>query len=216
MPGGIAGVVQREPLDGLLGDDESGDPWPEKTEAAMVSAEMEASQKCLDETPEDPAECEPNRPLTWDDFQAKPIRQLDGARSALNYRTAVGCRNQRLQVRVLTVFLPAQSSVTYRIISSGLASRVGLAHEQLHFDLSEVFARRIRRMYAELQDPCPRPDQALDALADPLFREAAETQNRYDDYTRFGESEARQLEWAKRIAADLAELEPWAHHESVF
>jgi hypothetical protein len=157
-----------------------------------------------------------DRPLTWDDFQAKPIRQLDGARSALNYRTAVGCRNQRLQVRVLTVFLPAQSSVTYRIISSGLASRVGLAHEQLHFDLSEVFARRIRRMYAELQDPCPRPDQALDALADPLFREAAETQNRYDDYTRFGESEARQLEWAKRIAADLAELEPWAHHESVF
>jgi len=157
-----------------------------------------------------------DRQLTWDDFKAKPIRELDGARSALNYRTAVGCRNQRLQVRVLTVFLPAQSSVTYRIISSGLASRVGLAHEQLHFDLAEVFARRIRRMYAELTKPCPRTDDALNALADPLFREAAETQNRYDDYTRFGESEARQLEWAKRIAADLAELEPWTHHESVF
>lgn len=157
-----------------------------------------------------------DRQLTWDDFKGKPIRELDGARSALNYRTAVGCRNQRLQVRILTVFLPAQSSVTYRIISSGLASRVGLAHEQLHFDLAEVFARRVRRMYAELKSPCPRTDDALNALADPVFREAAETQNRYDDYTRFGESEARQLEWAKRIAADLAELEAWAHHESVF
>lgn len=156
------------------------------------------------------------RRLTWDDFRARPIRELDGARSALNYRTRVGCRNQRLHFRILAVFLPAQSSVTYRIISSGLASRVGLAHEQLHFDLAEVYARRIRRMYAELPDPCPRSDEALEALADPLFREAADAQRRYDDYTRFGESEARQLEWGKRIAADLAELKAWADDESVF
>jgi hypothetical protein len=33
---------------------------------------MEVSQKCIEETPKDPAECEPSAPLTWDDFQKKP------------------------------------------------------------------------------------------------------------------------------------------------
>lgn len=69
---GASGIAQRQPLDGLLDDEESGDAWPEKTEAATVAAEMEASEKCLEETPEDPAECEPSTPLTWEDFQKKP------------------------------------------------------------------------------------------------------------------------------------------------
>jgi hypothetical protein len=148
-----------------------------------------------------------SRRLTWDDFKAKPVRQLDGARSALNYSTAVGCRSGRLHVRVLAVFLPDQSSVTYRITSSGLASRVGLDHEQVHFDLAEVYARRVRRVYAELPGPCPRSDDALSALAEPIFRDAAAAQRRLDDETRFGELEARQIEWAARVARDLAELD---------
>lgn len=68
---GALGTVQRLPLGGP-GDDEDGDPWPEKTSAAMAAAEMEASEKCLEETPEDPLECSPDQPLTWDDFQKKP------------------------------------------------------------------------------------------------------------------------------------------------
>lgn len=147
------------------------------------------------------------RKLTWDDFKAKPLRELDGARSAISHTVQIGCRGGSLQVRVLTLFHPQQSSVTYRIISSGLASRVGLAHEHLHFDIAEIFARRIRRMYAELAEPCPRTDEALQALADPIFRELQAEQRRFDDQTRFGELEAKQLEWAKRIAAELDALQ---------
>jgi len=147
------------------------------------------------------------RKLTWDDFKAKPLRELDGARSAISHTVQIGCRGGSLQVRVLTLFHPQQSSVTYRIISSGLASRVGLAHEHLHFDIAEIFARRIRGMYAELAEPCPRTDEALQALADPIFRELQAEQRRFDDQTRFGELEAKQLEWAKRIAAELDALQ---------
>ena len=147
------------------------------------------------------------RKLTWDDFKAKPLRELDGARSAISHTVQIGCRGGSLQVRVLTLFHPQQSSVTYRIISSGLASRVGLAHEHLHFDIAEIFARRIRQMYAELAEPCPRTDEALQALADPIFRELQAEQRRFDDQTRFGELEAKQLEWAKRIAAELDALQ---------
>jgi hypothetical protein len=157
-------------------------------------------------TQDDPIVWSATRKLTWDDFKAKPRRELDGARSAISHTIQTGCRNGALQARVLTLFHPEQSSVTYRIISSGLASRVGLAHEQLHFDLAEVFARRIRQMYTELAQPCPRSDDALQALADPILLELQAEQRRFDDQTSRGELEARQIDWAKKIAAALDAL----------
>ncbi|HSC29611.1 MAG TPA: DUF922 domain-containing protein [Vicinamibacterales bacterium] len=147
------------------------------------------------------------RPLTWSDFKGVATRDLDGARSAISHTIAVGCRDGGLYVRVLAMFLPAQSWVTYRIVSSGLASRVGLQHEQIHFDIAELYARRMRKMYGELPDPCPQPDDALQKLADPLLRGVSATQRRYDDETSFGELEAVQLEWKKRVARELAELD---------
>lgn len=151
-----------------------------------------------------------DRPLTWADFRAKPVRQLDGARSAITHQTAVGCRNGGLVVRVQAVFIPDQSSVTYRIISSGLASRVGLAHEQAHFDLAELHARRIRFMFAYLVEPCPRSDSDLEKMVDTRIEEHWKEQERFERETRFGELEAVQLEWMERIARELAELQQYA------
>ncbi len=147
------------------------------------------------------------RKLTWQDFKGKAVNDLDGARSAVNTAMAAGCREGGLQYRVVTQFLPRQSWVTYRITSSGLASRAGIDHEQIHFDLAEVYARRIRKMYAELRDPCPKSDEALSAMADRLLRELSDIQRRYELETRSGENGTRQADWSKRVAADLAALD---------
>ena len=147
------------------------------------------------------------RRLTWADFQGKAVNDLDGARSAVNTAMAVGCREGVLQFRVVTQFIPRQSFVTYRITSSGLASRAGIEHEQIHFDLAEVYARRIRKMYTELPAPCPRFDEALGAMADRFLRELASIQRRYETETRSGENGARQADWSKRVAADLTALD---------
>jgi hypothetical protein len=123
---------------------------------------------------------------------------------------SVGCRDGVLQADVTAVFVPDQSWVADRILTSGLASRVGLRHEQLHFDLKEVYARRIRKMYADLFRPCPRSDDDLHALAGPLRREELMLQERIERDTRGGELEARQNDWESRVAADLAKLEAFA------
>jgi hypothetical protein len=147
------------------------------------------------------------RRLTWDDFKARPPSGLlGGARSALGFGFAFGCRDGQLHARVVARFHPRQSWVAYRIISSGLASRAGLQHEQTHFDLAEVHARRIRRFFRELKDPCPRTDAELDALAEPLFRNESAAHRKYDDETENGQQGNRQAEWDKRIAAELSAL----------
>jgi len=146
------------------------------------------------------------RKLDWTDFLAKPPRDLDGARSVLSYNYAAGCRDGRLQATVTALFLPDRSWVSYRIVSSGLASRVGLRHEQTHFDMKEVYARRARKMFAELAAPCPRSDESLLALAERVFKDEAAAQERFEIETRDGENETRQIEWEKRVASDLAAL----------
>jgi hypothetical protein len=151
------------------------------------------------------------RPLTWNDFKARPPSGfLGGARSALGFGFAFGCRDNQLHAQVIARFHPEQSWVAYRIISSGLASRVGLRHEQTHFDLAEVHARRIRKFFRELKDPCPRSDAELEALAEPIFRADGAAQRRYDDQTENGQLGGPQERWEKDVARQLGELSAFA------
>jgi hypothetical protein len=147
-----------------------------------------------------------SRPLTWDDFRARPPGHLTGALSMLSHNYSFGCRDGRLHAEIVAEFLPDQSYVAYRILASGLASRAGLEHEQIHFDLAEVYARRVRKFFHELSDPCPRPDEALEALADKILREGRARQRRYDTETQSGENGLRQATWAKTVERELVEL----------
>ena len=161
--------------------------------------------------PDDAIRWSASRRLTWEDFKAKPpAGYLHGAQSALSYSYSFGCRSGVLYSDVVALFLPQQSWVARRILSSGLASRVGIEHEQVHFDLAEVFARRVRRRFATLDDPCPRSDEALNQIAEQIFREHADEQRRFETDTRAGEIEATQIQWSVRIARDLAALEQFA------
>jgi len=162
----------------------------------------------------DPIPWSATRKLDWRDFRAKAPGELTGARSVLSYRYSIGCRDQQLHATITAFFLPDQSWVAYRIISSGLASPVGLRHEQTHFDLKELYARRVRKMFAELATPCPRSDDELFAMAERILREEGATQRRFEDETRNGENERRQIEWEKRVAGELDALKGFAAESS--
>jgi predicted secreted Zn-dependent protease len=85
-------------------------------------------------------------------------------------------------------------------------SRYALAHEQTHFDLSEVSARRMRRALAALADPCSMTDEALHAIVDPFIREDFTRQRRYDTETLNGSNIAWQRDWEMRVERELREL----------
>ena len=151
------------------------------------------------------------RKLDWKDFKAKAEGgALGGARIAISHDYSIGCRDGVLQARVQAVMVPSKSWVTYRILSSGLASRVGLRHEQVHFDQAEVYARRVRKLLRELSKPCSRSDDELNEMAERIFKEHWANQRRYDEQTDHGEVERRQSEWERTIAAQLEELKAFS------
>jgi Bacterial protein of unknown function (DUF922) len=80
-----------------------------------------------------------------------------------------------------------------------------LEHEQLHFDLTELAVRRIRRRFVDLKDACDDPDKKEDlrvAIAD-IDRELQEEQSRYDRETGHGTNPVSQDQWMRRIRKQL-------------
>jgi hypothetical protein len=82
-----------------------------------------------------------------------------------------------------------------------------LAHEQLHFDLTELWARRIRELFKTLPAACRTSGalHALDVTIAELERDWQDEQKRYDKETANGVDAGRQKAWAARTAKALNE-----------
>lgn len=150
-----------------------------------------------------------NRPLAWADFEAAPPPSAgqQGAVTGYSLFHGVRCTGQRFQFRVVTAFLPGQSWVRPIVLADPTTSASSLRHEQTHFDLAEVAARRMRRHFSELDNPCGQSQEKLGAIAAAFVGDDIAAQARYDDETRHGLNGARQQQWDADTAAMLASSE---------
>jgi hypothetical protein len=148
------------------------------------------------------------RRLRWDDFGGRPDPMSDASAMTVYLLSYDGtCVGNVFDRRVFSAFLPDQSWVrTNVLLARSDVSRYALAHEQTHFDLSEVSARRMRRALAALADPCSMTDEALHAIVDPFIREDFTRQRRYDTETLNGSNIAWQRDWEMRVERELREL----------
>lgn len=92
----------------------------------------------------------------------------------------------------------------------GLQGQAACRHARRHFDLAEVYARRVRKLFRELRDPCPRSDAELMGMAEKVIKEHWRAQRRYDLETENGQIERRQNDWQRKIAGELAALAEYA------
>jgi hypothetical protein len=152
-----------------------------------------------------------DRRLTWDDFRGMPpeVPGDEGARTAYSLFYGARCTGSRFEFRVLAAVLPRESWVTPAVRQDPALSARSLRHEQTHFDLSEVYARRMRRYFRELPNPCARPETELNALAQRLAREEVTAQQQYDDETNYGRLAARQTEWDSEAARQIKQLDAY-------
>jgi hypothetical protein len=150
-----------------------------------------------------------DRLLSWDDFAGKaPVDPGDrGAQTAYTIFHAVQCTGERFEFRVVAAMVPQDSWVVPSVRSDVALSARTLRHEQTHFDLSEVHARRLRRHFSELYSPCGRSTAELDTLAGRFMKDEAEAQQRYDSETRHGRSADPQRAWDADVARQLLSLD---------
>ena len=168
---------------------------------ALVSAGQDKPKP----QPSEPFEWSASRRLAWNDYLGRPDT-MSQASALTVYLLGVehGCSGGVFSFRVAVMFQPQRSwtkSATPRLLD----------HEQGHFDLGEVQARRLRRALGSLKEPCDLPAAELNDLTSKYVIEDAERQQRYDQETIYGLDGTRQGIWEADIRKQLKELAAFVH-----
>ena len=148
-----------------------------------------------------------NRKLNWNDFQGKvPKRSEDAALSncAFGYSSNSVNRYEKATFIITVQFHRDQSWAHPNKRSIQL-----LQHEQRHFDLVEVYARKFRQRLSKgtwTGADLKRADKIYQAL----FDELSEMQHKYDKETMHGLNTDKQHDWNEKIGKELDELAQFA------
>ena len=146
----------------------------------------------------------PTRQLTWNDFRGPPPREGEEvAKTAYMLSYAWKCQGESFDFRIVAAFRPRQSWVKTVMLKDTILRRSALGHEQTHFDLAEVHARRIQQHFGALTGACRKTDPELKALVDRLVGEEKTEQQRYDAETNHGLRSDTQAAWTADVARRL-------------
>jgi hypothetical protein len=145
------------------------------------------------------------RRLTWKDFRGRPPSSgSEVAKTAYALFYGWKCRGEAFEFRVIAGFRPRHSWVKTMAVNDSGLSRSALRHEQTHFDLAEVHARRLRRYFGGLASACRKTDAELTQLASRLLQEEKAEQQRYDTETNHGLRPESQAAWNADVTRRLA------------
>jgi hypothetical protein len=145
-------------------------------------------------------------------WEGKPPDRADSvaAETAYTILSGVRCVGSKFDYTVVAAFRPKDSWVKLAMLRTPADNTHALKHEQTHFDLAEVHARRIRRYYAELTAPCRVSNSDLADAAHRMERDQKAAQDQYDEETDHGRNAPQQARWEKTVASDLASLSKFA------
>ncbi len=145
----------------------------------------------------------PKRPLTWKDFRGRTPRESPAAaETAYTLLHGVRCVGTAFEFRVVAAFRAEESWVRADLLQRPAESARALRHEQTHFDLAEVHARRLRRYFTELVAPCAS-NADLSGAAGRFVRDEANAQAQYDNETDHGRKPSEQARWDKDVDDQL-------------
>lgn len=144
--------------------------------------------------------------VSWADF--KPVSSMDGPESAhihIAISSAVEYDEGNLKIEIKCYMIREKSNVI-----KGKETDYLLNHEQKHYDLQEVFARKIRKRYLEKTDYVfDNLQKDLNDIFNDEIRKSHELQALYDAETDHSINEEKQNEWNTKISNLLKELEDY-------
>lgn len=143
--------------------------------------------------------------LTWADFRGKVDANSSYSASTVSgivYRFNLS--GDGYSDSIMAVFYRGESWVR-------IQNAEGLVHEQGHFDITEIFARKLRK---RLQEFVPRRGslgRQLKQVYEEVERDRDAMENLYDKETKHSADSEQQAYWNEKIARALKELEEYGN-----
>ena len=145
-----------------------------------------------------------NAPLEWEDYKGKvPISNM-AATTACQIKLDISCDDDIFTYTITAVMMPEKSWVKKNLADDNL-----LEHERLHFDISELYARKIRAAFANIHTDCHHFD-IYDKIIHKMVKEMEAVQQRYDKDTNHGTIYSPHEVWRNKIALELDALKDYA------
>jgi len=141
------------------------------------------------------------RKLTWADFQATPpVQSAHAALTNSGINLDLKLQNREFNVKVYARFNPDKSWKRSDIEKSDYL----LAHEQLHFDITELYARKLRkafltRSWKENENVNDIFNDLYQSNQDQLWK----VQDIYDAETEHSIKKESQAKWSKAVSDSL-------------
>ena len=149
------------------------------------------------------------RRLTMADFRGHPgPSDRLAALTSADIKANAACRDFVFSATVTAAFDPNTSWFQ----NPKTASEALLRHEQLHFDITEAYARLMRQKLVAfaLKANCTKLQPAFNNVTKAVYAAWDNEQNRYDQETGHGLNAVRQAYWEKQTQLKLEQLKAFA------
>lgn len=146
------------------------------------------------------------RKLTWSDYKAKPDAYSDAAASTTTYLS--------IEYNI------SKNGFTYKIESRFSKTRSWglhktsyiLSHEQGHFDIAEIFARKLYMKMNTYKFDKRSYQKDLNKIYNDILKDKEDMQNDYDRETNHSINKTKQTEWLVKIERMLEEYKDYADY----
>lgn len=148
-------------------------------------------------------EWQEDRPLTWDDFKVRKTKkdvQSLFALTSVFHSVRGGLKEGRPNFEVKVLYVKKDSWTT------SVTSQRLLAHEQLHFDLAELYGRKIRNDIDALGKSGEDNLRVYKKRIKRLLDEFNSKSELYDRETQHGRIKEKQEEWQLFVEHELQRL----------
>lgn len=153
----------------------------------------------------------PDARLVWEDFRGVPDSVSPNAKALTKTGMHYDYKLQKdaIQVEAVCYFDRSQSWVSPK---KNAQTPQQLKHEQLHFDLAELMARKIRKeLSTHTSKDIPGTQAFIDKMNTQYFEtELAAMTAAYDTETNHGSTDSKQKKWETKIAGELKKLGAFA------
>ena len=145
-----------------------------------------------------------NKRLTWDDFKATPLKiGSTAALTTTHLGFSYSVTNGKVSYKINCGF---QKSRSWGLVKNDWI----LKHEQGHFDVAEIFARKLYKQVSEYKFDKISFQKDLDAIYKSVMDEKEKYQQQYDNESDYSRNKTRQEEWLKKIETALKQNKDWA------
>ena len=134
---------------------------------------------------------------TWEDYKGNPQNNGMVAETSTIIEISYGLKKGKVYTSVICAFLPHGSWVKAKQKSDYI-----LKHELLHFDITELNARKLRKRYAE-EIKTEKDYPKINKIYKEIIAEWQSMQSKYDAETNHSINTQQQAMWNEKIAAEL-------------